>query len=177
MDQSVGSEGYLAFNCLGNGQFETFVEVLEFKLLMASCCQVSLQKTRVFWSDFLFFFSRYFRPPNEQQVSCDIHTSAQVDTYLHLKRLGFEGSINMHPRIRAETCNEIFKNWTSSQGIEEHVKSVLLESFFVLLLPLSFSDNDMCSSLFFQNISLLLSSDDVQQRNAQSLASLVEHSS
>jgi len=48
MDQSVGSEGYLAFNCLGNRQFETFVEVLEFKLLMASCCQVSLQKTRVF---------------------------------------------------------------------------------------------------------------------------------
>lgn len=177
MDQSVGSEGYLAFNCLGNRQFETFVEVLEFKLLMASCCQVSLQKTRIFRSDFLFFLGRNFGPPDEQQVSCDVHTSTQVNADLHLKRLGFESSVNMHPRIWAKTWNEIFKNWTSSQGIEKYVESVLFESFFVLFLPLSFSDNDMCSSLLFQNLSLLLSSDDVQQRNSQSLASLVEHSS
>ena len=54
---------------------------------------------------------------------------------------------------------------------------MLFDGFFVFILPLSLGYNDVSGSFFLEDLSLLFSSDDVQEWNVESLASLVEHPS
>ena len=52
---------------------------------------------------------------------------------------------------------------------------MVLDSIDIICFPIAFSDDDVLGSFRLEQLSVLFSPDDVQERDAESLAALVEH--
>jgi hypothetical protein len=70
-----------------------------------------------------------------------------------------------------------FCNFTSSQCIKQDIKSMCLNSFRVLFLPVSLSYNHMLGSLWSKQFCLLFPSNYVEERNSEPLCPFVKLSS
>lgn len=175
--ESDRHDGDLSYTSLTYAQLQALLDVGIGQCFVSSCCQVSLQPSTVVLRDvFLPFFADCGKPCEEEEA-CDEDSFGEIEADLNCQGLRLQIAVNVGIRTWVEAENESFGDWSTSQGIEKDIKAVSFDGFCVFLLPITLSHNDVFSSFRLQEFGMLLSPDNVEQRNAQSLASLVEHSS
>lgn len=122
-------------------------------------------------------FFAYCWIPVEKEISWDEDSFGQIQSNFDGEGLSLKISIDICVRSSIQPKNQCLSNVTSSQCIKEYVEPMVFNSQGVFLLPVAFGNNHMLSSFRFQQLSMLILSNNVQERNALRYTSLIQHSS
>lgn len=88
------------------------------------------------------------------------------------KWLVFETSVNMVDPFWRQMADKGLSYWSTSKGIKNNIKSLLLNQWFEFLLPVAFSNDHMSSTFLFEDFRLLLLSHNIEQWDFIFLADL-----